>query len=81
MRVRAYGLRHVPGRGTPGAVDEEKKGEEREEEECHTGEKKVSDEEESRRLEYQANGPCNSVPYDRVRRLSRPRAKSLAKSR
>lgn len=79
MRVRAYGPRHVPGRGTLEAAGEEKKGEEREE--CHTGEKRVSDEEESRRLEYQTNGPCNSVPYDRVRRLSRPRVKSLAKSR
>lgn len=30
MRVRAYGLRHVPGRGTPGTAGEEKKGEEKE---------------------------------------------------
>lgn len=39
-------------------------------------------EKESRRLEYQARTARNSVPYDRVpAELSRPRAKSLAKSR
>lgn len=78
MRVRAYEPGHVPGRRARRARGK-RKGEEREKE-CHTGEKKVSDEEEGWRLEYQANGPCNSVPYDRALAGSRgPAARQISR--
>jgi len=102
MRVRAYGSRHVPGRGAAtgfddgGRVEGEGRGERkagrkesRERNRYAPGGKYPT--RKSRRLEYQANGPCNSVLYDRVhrargrqweaRRAAGEGAKSLAKSR